>query len=123
MIRTISSRILYAFAMKNKTQNFFDMNPVYPYMGEKGFDIYNSQRKKINVIDEYGKLEQRQQRFQNLVKEKIYLKKYERFIRYSQRRTLVYDKDTNLPTGMDSDFDDFVKLFRRQIFLDKTAKH
>ncbi len=52
MIKLLSTQVLSArFAMNNKTQNFFDMNPIYPYMGEKNFDIYNSERKKINVID------------------------------------------------------------------------
>lgn len=52
MIKLLSTRVLSVkFAVNNKTQNFFDMNPIYPYMGEKNFDIYNSERKKINVID------------------------------------------------------------------------
>lgn len=53
MIRQITSRLIYSFAVKNKTQNFFDMNPIFPDMGEANFDIYNSERKKIGVIDEY----------------------------------------------------------------------
>lgn len=51
MIRQITTRLISAFAVQNKTQNFFDMNPVFPDFGEKNFDIYNSERKKINVLD------------------------------------------------------------------------
>lgn len=42
MIRQISTKIVQGFAITNKTQNFFDMNPIYPDYGEKNFDIYNS---------------------------------------------------------------------------------
>lgn len=51
MIRQITTRLIQGFAVHNKTQNFFDMNPVFPDFGEKNFDIYNSERKKINVLD------------------------------------------------------------------------
>lgn len=53
MIRSISQSLLrsFPFSVHNKTQNFFDMNPIYPDSGDKNFDIYNSERKKINVVD------------------------------------------------------------------------
>ena len=56
-MRILSTRVLFSFSVKNKTQNFFDMNPVYPDFGEKNFDIYNSERKTVPVIDEYIKSE------------------------------------------------------------------
>jgi hypothetical protein len=59
MIKALSTTILKSFSVNNRTQNFFDMNPIYPDLGEKDFDIYNSNRKKINVIDEYMKQERR----------------------------------------------------------------
>lgn len=31
------------------------MNPIYPDFADKNFDIYNSERKKIRVIDEFIK--------------------------------------------------------------------
>jgi hypothetical protein len=122
MLRIISTRLLQSFSMKNKTQNFFDMNPVYPDFGDKSFDIYNSGRKKINVLDEYMKYEDRTLRYRALVRNKIYLNKYEKFRRYSGGKTFRLDKDTNLFFGMDSDFDDFIRLFKRDLFMDKTAK-
>ena len=51
MLTKITTRLLQTFSMKNKTQNFFDMNPIYPDFGEKNFDIYNAERKTIRVID------------------------------------------------------------------------
>lgn len=55
MIRRISTSIVQAFSIHNKTQNFFEMNPIYPDFGDKNFDIYNSERKKINVVDAHLK--------------------------------------------------------------------
>lgn len=122
MIRVISTRLLYGFSLKNKTQNFFDMNPVYPDFAEKNFDIYNSERKKIKVVDEYIKSEEKTHRLQRMVKDKIYREKYYKFERYSGGRKIKIDKDTDLALGVNSDFDDYVRLFKRFLFLDKTAK-
>lgn len=32
------------------------------------------------------------------------------------------DKSTNLPIGMNSDFDDFVEFYKRELYMDQTAK-
>ena len=47
MLRLVT-RIEKHFA---RTKNFFSFNPIYPDMGEKDFDIYNSERKTIGVLD------------------------------------------------------------------------
>ena len=73
MIIKVARQIVYPFS---RSQNFFEMNPVYPDLGEVDFDIYNTKRKMIPVIDTYSKFEKRQQRFRDLIKDKIYLKKY-----------------------------------------------
>lgn len=98
------------------------MNPVYPDMGQKNFDIYNSQRKKINVIDQYLRQESKEFRMRTLVRHRLYLPKYNKFKRYSGGRNLRVQNDTKLILGMDSDFDDFVVQFKRDKFMDKNAK-
>jgi hypothetical protein len=57
-----------------------------------------------------------------LVQQQIYARKYDKFKRYSGGRKIKFDPDTKLIIGMDSDFDDFVKIFKRDQFMDKTAK-
>lgn len=79
-------------ASQSKTQNFFEMNPVYPDMAEKGFDLYNSERKKIHVLDEYVRLEKQKTDIRTLVRRKIYLKKYEKFKKYTGGRITRMDK-------------------------------
>lgn len=102
MIRTISQRLSYPFCAKNKTQNFFEMNPVFPDFGEKDFDLYNSERKKVNVFDEYSKFEMRNKNVRDLVRKKIYLKKYDRFKTYTGGKFTRLDDETSLPIGLDS---------------------
>lgn len=113
MIRTISKRVCYDFCVKNKTQNFFELNPVYPDMGDKDFDLYNSERKKINVLDEFNKLEQRRKDMRDMVRKKIYLKKYDRFKTFSGGAMNKFDPETQLPLGVDSDFDAFIAKYKR----------
>lgn len=35
----IAKHVTFAFS---RSQNFFEMNPVFPDMGEKDFDLYNT---------------------------------------------------------------------------------
>lgn len=58
----------------------------------------------------------------SIARHHLFLKKYDKFKRFSGRKNFKIDKETSLPIGMDSDFDDFVRLFRRDKFLDKNAK-
>lgn len=57
-----------------------------------------------------------------MVRERIFAPKYEKFRRYSGGTSLVIDKSTDLPLGMDSDFDDFVAKYKRDLYVDQTAK-
>lgn len=80
MLQKIARQIIYPFS---SSQNFFEMNPVYPDMGEKDFDLYNSSRKKIKALDKMTDEERRRKVIQNLVKKKIYIKKYDKFKKFS----------------------------------------
>jgi len=43
----------------NRKQNFFELNPIYPDYGEKDFDIYNVERKRVAVFDQYLPIKKR----------------------------------------------------------------
>ena len=48
MIIKVTRQLLYPFS---RSQNFFEMNPVYPDLGEVDFDVYNTKRKMIPVVE------------------------------------------------------------------------
>ena len=99
------------------------MNPVYPDFGEKDFDLYNSERKKINVLDEYNKFEMRKKYVRDLVRKKIYLKKYDRFKTFSGGKFSKFDEETHLPVGLDSDFDEFIERFKKDKMIGNKDKN
>jgi hypothetical protein len=47
------------FLSSNRKQNFFELNPIYPDYGEKDFDIYNVERKRVSVFDQYMPMKKR----------------------------------------------------------------
>jgi hypothetical protein len=45
-----------------------------------------------------------------------------KYKRYSGGKTFKLDKKTNLLLGINSDFDDYVNLYKNNLFLDNTAQ-
>ena len=43
----------------NRKLNFFELNPIYPDYGEKDFDIYNVERKRVPVFDKFVPIKRR----------------------------------------------------------------
>ena len=78
------------------------MNPIYPDYGQKNFDIYNSQRKKINVLDQFQRIQKQGFFKSKLVRERLYLPVYDKFKKYSGGKSSRVDKDTKLLLGIDS---------------------
>lgn len=85
------------------------MNPVFPDMGEKDFDLYNSQRKKINVLDKYVSYETQSSRMRDIVRKKLHIPIFSKYRKFTGGKIIRYDEETNLPIGMDSDYDEFIQ--------------
>ena len=45
-----------------------------------------------------------------------------KYKRYSGGKTFKLDKKTNLLLGINSDFDDYINLYKNNLFLDNTAE-
>lgn len=59
---------------------------------------------------------------QRLVQERLFTPKYEKYRRYMRNKSLRVDESTHLSIGIDSEYDDFVAIYKREMFMDTTAK-
>ena len=49
MLRLLHSNLLRFGSDSIRRQNFFELNPIYPDLGQKDFDIYNVEYKHIQA--------------------------------------------------------------------------
>lgn len=88
----ITTNIVRGFSRR---QNFFEMNPIYPDYGEKDFDIYNSHRKKINLLDNVETQVNRRAKIKDAIRKKMVPPMF-------KKKEYQYEKG-DLPIDMDGD--------------------
>lgn len=118
MIR-LTTNILKQFS---RSQNFFSQNPIYPDFGEKEFDIYNGERKKIDVLDIYGKRKTHKEMVRSQIRKHFMMPKS------AKRKSNSYIKGSEVRDqnefvlGIHEDFDNFAQEFKKRRAADASAK-
>ncbi len=73
--KELGSLIKYNTFFFSRSQNFFEINPVYPDANEKDFDLYNTDRKNIPALDAFKKVYDRSEAIKKQVKNSLFLQK------------------------------------------------
>ena len=73
--KRVGSFIKYNNFFFSRSQNFFEINPVYPDTNEKDFDLYNTDRKNIPALDAFKKVYDRSEKIKKQVKDSLFLQK------------------------------------------------